>query len=137
MAGQTEPRRYALVLAWIVALVATAGSLALSHVWRYPPCELCWYQRICMFPLALMLGIAAYRKDAGIVVYALPLSFLGGAIALYHTILQKVPPKAARCSFDVPCTEDPLNLFGFVTIPTLSLIAFALVSALLIRARSA
>ncbi|MBE3563987.1 MAG: disulfide bond formation protein B, partial [Hydrogenibacillus schlegelii] len=98
----------ALVLAWLVALAASLGSLFLSEVLRYLPCELCWYQRICMFPLALLLGIAAFRKDAGIVVYALPLSLIGGGVALYHVILQKIPQKGGICAFGASCVDDPL-----------------------------
>ncbi|MBT9281127.1 MAG: disulfide bond formation protein B [Hydrogenibacillus schlegelii] len=126
----------ALVLAWLVALAASLGSLFLSEVLRYLPCELCWYQRICMFPLALLLGIAAFRKDAGIVVYALPLSLIGGGVALYHVILQKIPRKGGICAFGASCVDDPLNAFGFVTIPMLSFVAFGLISALLFRAKA-
>ncbi|OAR04353.1 hypothetical protein SA87_10060 [Hydrogenibacillus schlegelii] len=129
--GQT-----ALVLAWLVALAASSGSLFLSEVLRYLPCELCWYQRICMFPLALLLGIAAFRKDAGIVVYALPLSLIGGGVALYHVILQKIPRKGGICAFGASCADDPLNAFGLVTIPMLSFVAFGLISALLFRAKA-
>ncbi|WP_066441260.1 disulfide oxidoreductase [Hydrogenibacillus schlegelii] len=131
MRGQT-----ALVLAWLVALAASSGSLFLSEVLRYLPCELCWYQRICMFPLALLLGIAAFRKDAGIVVYALPLSLIGGGVALYHVILQKIPRKGGICAFGASCADDPLNAFGLVTIPMLSFVAFGLISALLFRAKA-
>ncbi|GJM71062.1 hypothetical protein HMSSN036_32780 [Paenibacillus macerans] len=82
-------RDYGIYLAWLVALVATAGSLYLSEVLHYEPCRLCWFQRIFMYPQVILLGIAAYRNDRSIIPYVLPLSIIGGTISLYHYGEQK------------------------------------------------
>ena len=79
-----------LLASAIIALVASLGSLYFSEVLLYVPCELCWYQRILMYPLVILLGIAAVKKDAGIVTYVLPLSIIGGSISIYHYLIQKV-----------------------------------------------
>lgn len=80
--------RWPLILfAWLVALVATLGALFIGEVMLMAPCQLCWYQRIFMFPLAIVLGMAAFTEDRRGAVYGLALSLAGGAIALYHTLL--------------------------------------------------
>jgi len=126
---QERLQPYALYLAWLFSLVATLGSLYLSEVAGFVPCVLCWFQRIFMYPLAVMLGIAAYRGDESVAPYSLTLAGIGGSISIYHYLLQKVPAlhDAAMCSGGVPCTDDPLNWLGFVTVPFLALIAFAAV----------
>jgi disulfide bond formation protein DsbB len=120
-------RRYGLYFAWIVAVAAMLGSLYFSEIRGFEPCKLCWFQRICMYPLALLLGIAAYRGERSIVRYAMPLAVIGGLIALYHTLEQKIPALAriAPCTVGVPCNRDYLD--GFVTIPMMALTAFALI----------
>ncbi|MFC0216651.1 disulfide oxidoreductase [Paenibacillus chartarius] len=120
-------RRFGLYFAWIVAVVAMLGSLYFSEILRFEPCKLCWLQRICMYPLSLLLGIAAYRGERSIVSYAMPLAIIGGLISLWHTLEQKIPALAelAPCTIGVPCNEDYLD--GFVTIPMLALIAFILI----------
>ncbi|WP_027091114.1 disulfide oxidoreductase [Cohnella thermotolerans] len=130
-------RNYGLYSAWLVSLVATGGSLFLSEVMHYIPCNLCWFQRIFMYPLVLLLGRAALRDDRGIVGYALPLSVIGGLFSLYHYMEQKVPGMAgiAPCRTGVPCNKDYLDWFGFITIPFLALIAFALITAILLLIR--
>lgn len=132
-------RTTALYLAWLVALVATLGSLYFSEVRAFVPCTLCWYQRILMYPLAYQLGVAAWREDAGVVRYALPLSLLGMLVSTFHYLEQMVPgfgfPEVCRGA--VPCTVRYIEWFGFVTIPFLALIAFTLVSVgLVLAARS-
>jgi disulfide bond formation protein DsbB len=115
----------ALWLAFAVALTATAGSLYLSEIAQLVPCTLCWYQRIAMYPLALMLGIAAWRGDWGIRRYAAPLAAIGAVIAAYHVVLQRVPTlPSAGCSLTAPCSAIDLERFGFVTIPVMALIGF-------------
>jgi len=130
-------RVYGLYFAWIVSVVATLGSLFLSEVMKFIPCELCWFQRIFMYPLVILLGRACYRGDRGIARYALPLSIIGGLISLYHYGEQKIPglAKMLPCTAGVPCNQDYLNWFGFVTIPLLALIAFVLISIFLWMAR--
>jgi disulfide bond formation protein DsbB len=123
----------ALWLAFAVALTATTGSLYLSEVAGFIPCTLCWFQRIAMYPLVVILGIAAWRGDAGVRVYVVPLAALGAAIAAYHVALQRVPglPSGA-CSLDAPCTAIYVERFGFVTIPVMALIGFAAILTLML-----
>ncbi len=127
-------RDLALYVAWLVALVATLGSLYFSEVRYFVPCTMCWYQRILMYPLVLLLGVAAWTRDGQIVRYALPLSVLGIFTAGYHVLQQKIPnfglPSA--CSSGVPCSAAYINWFGFVSIPVLALTAFAIISILLL-----
>lgn len=127
-------RNFGLYAAWLVAITATAGSLYFSEVRLFVPCSLCWYQRIMMYPLVILLGIASYRQDRGIVRYALPLSVLGGAVALFHYLEQKVPGFSAPslCRMGVPCTQEYINWLGFITIPFLALVAFTLITVLLV-----
>ena len=123
----------ALWLAFGVALTATAGSLYLSEVVGLIPCMLCWYQRIAMYPLVIVLGIAAWRRDAGIRRYVAPLAGIGALIAAYHAALQRLPglPSGA-CSADAPCSAIYVERFGFVTIPVMALVAFLAILVLLL-----
>jgi disulfide bond formation protein DsbB len=128
-----------LLLSWVAAIIATLGSLYFSEVMHYIPCTLCWYQRIFMYPLAIILGVAVYRNDKGIYKYALPLSIIGWLIAGYHTLLQKIPylQQFEMCTTGVPCSKDYINWFGFVTIPLLAFIAFMIITiSLIILVRS-
>lgn len=135
MSGPAAPARVVLGLyaAWLVALVATLGSLWFSEVRLFVPCTLCWYQRILMYPLVVLLGIAAWRGDAGIVRYVLPLTLFGAVVAGYHLLEQKIPGFGApeACRGGVPCNIEYIDWFGFVTIPMLSLTAFVLISGAL------
>jgi disulfide bond formation protein DsbB len=126
-------RRYCLYLSWVVSLVAVSGSLFLSEVIGYEPCKLCWFQRIFMYPLVFLLGIACYKNDRTIIPYILPLSVIGGSISLYHYMEQKLPgmAKILPCSAGVPCNEDYLNWLGFINIPFMALVAFILITCLL------
>ncbi len=124
-----------LLAAWGVALIATLGSLYFSEVLKFIPCELCWYQRIFMYPQVFLLGMAFVRKQFIIARYTLMLSIIGGTISLYHYFIQKVPffrNTAPSCSI-VPCTGDYLNWLGFITIPLLALIAFIFISVISYR----
>jgi len=114
-----------LWLAFAVAATATAGSLYFSEIGHLVPCTLCWYQRIAMYPLALVLGIAAWRDDVGVRRYAIPLAGVGAVVSAYHVALQRLPglPSGA-CSLDTPCSAIELERFGFVTIPVMALIGF-------------
>jgi len=128
-----------LVVSWVAALIATLGSLYFSEVMHFVPCTLCWFQRIFMYPLAIILGIAVYRNDKGIYKYVLPLSIIGILISGYHTLLQKIPylQQFEMCTSGVPCSKDYINWLGFITIPLLALIAFITITiSLVILARS-
>lgn len=124
--GLKQYVQYAPYAAWTIALLSTLISLYLSDVLHFPPCILCWYQRIFMYPLAIILFVGILRKDKGIAAYVLPMSLVGIAIATFHTLLQWqiIPDKLAPCSQGISCTTKFINFFGFVTIPFLSLIAF-------------
>lgn len=121
-----------LGLATGVAALATAGSLYYSEVAHYTPCELCWYQRIAMYPLAIILAIAAYRKDLGVRRYSYPLVVVGAVIALYQYVLQLRPGlESGFCGVDASCTERYIWQFGFISFPFMSLVGFALIFVLL------
>ncbi|MEX2530713.1 MAG: disulfide bond formation protein B [Gemmatimonadota bacterium] len=139
MAGEMEGEVQVLLgAAWLTALVSTAGSLYLSQVAGFVPCTLCWYQRIAMYPLVLVVGAGALAADHRTWRYALPLSVAGGATAVYHILVQLRPAlDAGACSAQVPCTMRYLYVFGFVSIPVMALGGFLLISALLVAARVA
>jgi len=129
--------RYGLYLGWIVALVATGGSLYFSEVVGFLPCKLCWFQRIFMYPLAIVLGVASFRQDRTFAIYALPMTVIGGLIALFHYLEQKVPGFGLPdiCRAGIPCETQWINWFGFITIPFLALVAFALITILMALVR--
>lgn len=121
-------------LAWAQALIATSGSLFLSEVLGYPPCVLCWYQRIAMYPLVAIIAVAILRRDARPYLYVLPLSLVGLAIAMYHNLLYVgvIPEAVSACRVGVSCTTRFFEWFGFITIPFLSLTAFTVISVLML-----
>ena len=123
-----------LFVTWIIVSVSTLGSLFFSHVMEYTPCVLCWYQRICLFPLVIILATGLFPFDKRVVTYALPLAIAGWLIAFYHNLLYSgiIPQDLQPCSQGVSCTEKYIDLFGFITIPMLSLIGFTIIIALLI-----
>jgi disulfide bond formation protein DsbB len=123
-----------LFLCWLLASVATAGSLFVSHVMGFAPCVLCWYQRICLFPLVIVLAVGLFPIDSSVVKYALPLAIAGWLTAAYHNLVQAgiIPESVAPCSQGVSCTEEYIDLFGFLSIPMLSLLAFTAIVTLLI-----
>jgi disulfide bond formation protein DsbB len=120
--------------AWLIAAIATAGALFMSEVMGLTPCVLCWYQRIFMFPLVLVLAAGLFPLDARVVRYALPLAVLGLFVAAFHVLLTAgyLPEHLSPCTQGVPCGTAQVRWFGFVTIPLLSLVAFLSVCALLI-----
>ncbi len=122
-----------LYMAWGVALIAMLGSLFFSNVLGYPPCVLCWYQRITIYPLVIILAVALFYKDTKVYRTALPLAFIGLAINIYHNLLyyKILPESAAPCVQGVSCTTQYVNYFGFITIPFLSFVAFVLIIVLL------
>lgn len=118
-----------LIFICITALIAMFGSLYFSEVRGYEPCKLCWYQRILMYPIVLIAGIALYQKNARIALTTAVFALIGGCISLYHYGIQKLSflqDSAPSCG-NVPCTGQYINYFGFITIPFLALIAFLLI----------
>ncbi|MDZ7892772.1 MAG: disulfide bond formation protein B [Rhodoferax sp.] len=122
-----------LLLAWLMATAATLGALFLGEVMGMTPCVLCWYQRIFMFPLAIVLGIAAYLDDRRGAIYALWLTLGGLAIAGYHTLLVAglIPKAWVPCSAGVSCADQKLEILNGLQIPWLSLAAFMALALLL------
>ena len=128
-----------LSLTWCIATIATLGSLYFSEIQGYQPCTLCWYQRILMYPLVIVLGIATAKKDLKQVVYVLPMSLLGMGFSAYHYAIEKTDwfdGDGNACGL-IPCDVAYINWFGFVTIPFLALIAFTLITAILLGVRYA
>ena len=126
----------ALTLALAVAAVAMAGSLYFSEVAHFTPCRLCWYQRICMYPLVPMLGLAAWRGDRSVRPYAAVLAAIGALIAAYHVLLERYPTlETSVCEPTTPCTVVWVRRFGYLTIPAMALSAFALILTLMAVAR--
>lgn len=122
----------ALGLAFVVAAVAMAGSLYFSEVAHFPPCRLCWYQRISMYPLVPLLGLAAWRRDVGIRPYAAVLAGIGAITSSYHVLLERYPTlESGVCDPTNPCTLIWVRRFGYLTIPTMALSAFAVILTLL------
>lgn len=121
--------RMGLYLSLAAAWIATCGSLYMSEVLGWIPCLWCWYQRIAMYPLAVILAAGLIMRDRNVPKYALCLAVPGALASTYHILLQKVPAFAMfeACTLGVPCSADYLNLFGFITIPMLALTAFVIV----------
>ena len=123
-----------LFLCWLLVSVSATISIFFSSVLGYQPCVLCWYQRICLFPLILILPAGLFPTfDRSVIKYALPLSIAGGLTAFYHSLLYAgiIPESIQPCSKGVSCTEKYFELFGFVSIPMLSFLAFSIVVILL------
>ena len=123
-----------LFLCWLLVSVSAMGSLFFSFVMEFAPCVLCWYQRIFLFPLVLILAIGLFPFDKKVVKYALPLAIAGWLTAVYHNLLYAgiIPKSIQPCSQGVSCTEEYIHLFGFLSIPMLSLLSFSTIVTLLI-----
>ena len=123
-----------LFLCWLVTAVSTMGSLFFSFVMEFAPCVLCWYQRIFLFPLVLILAAGLFPLDKKVTKYALPLAVAGWLTAAYHNLLYAgiIPEGIQPCSRGVSCTEEYIDLLGFLSIPMLSLLSFTAIIALLI-----
>lgn len=133
--AQAKNSHWTLVfLAWLIALVSTLGALFLGEVMGLAPCVLCWYQRIAMFPLVIILALGLLPFDYRSIRYALPLAVTGWAIALYHCLLYwgVVPQSLVPCGQGPSCTDVNLQVVGFISIPLLSLAAFSLIVVLLL-----
>lgn len=125
----------ALPLATLIAFGATAGSLFFSEVADYTPCVLCWYQRIAMYPLVIVCGVAALRRDAHVLKTVLPITVIGASISIWHIMIEQRPALGGMCDPQAPCALKWINEFGFLTLPTMALIAFVAISLLSVAAR--
>ena len=123
----------ALIIAFIVALVATLGSLFYSEIMGYEPCSLCWYQRILMYPQVILLGMAMVKRSVFIASYSIALSMVGGAIAAFHYYGQTVDNGVLSCD-TLGQTASCVTLFvleyGYITIPMMALTAFVFINSL-------
>lgn len=117
-----------------IATVSTIGSLIFSEVFKFPPCILCWYQRIFMYPLIIIFGVTLWKKDKNVIYFALPMTIIGLAISIYHNLLyyKILPESAAPCTLGISCTTKFIEWFGFITIPFLSFISFLSLTILLL-----
>lgn len=125
---------YELWGAFAISALAMAGSLYYSEVANFVPCELCWYQRICMYPLAVITLSAAIANDYRVARYLLPLPIIGACIAVYHVLVENgVVDQSNACLVSAPggCATKWIDEFGYVTIPILTLTAFVLLIELL------
>jgi disulfide bond formation protein DsbB len=113
-------------LAWVIALFATVGSLFFSEVMQLPPCLLCWYQRIAMYPLVIIIGSGIVMRDSRMRNYGLPLCLIGLAVSIYHNLLyyRIIPESLGPCVQGISCTSRQIEWLGFITIPLMALAAF-------------
>lgn len=122
----------AIWFAWIVALVATIGSLIYSEMIHFPPCRLCWFQRIAMYPMAIVLLVGAIRREFQVKYYALPLALIGLGISVYHYMLQRFPTlENGACDPSNPCSAVFVDIFGFISIPFMAGAGFMVIAVLL------
>lgn len=128
--------RNSLYIALLAAWIAMCGSLYFSEVAGYVPCVLCWYQRILMYPLTLVIGIGLIRRDQTLPLLVLPFSLLGMGVSMYHYLLEKTDlfSNSTTCDVGAPCTVAWINWFGFITIPFLALIAFMIITIMTVIA---
>jgi disulfide bond formation protein DsbB len=126
-----------LWLAWAVALTCTLGSLYLSEVAHFIPCRLCWYQRICMYPLVVLLIVAAIRRSTEVARATIPLIAIGAAISTYHYLLERFPSMAgaATCDPVAPCTIVWVWRFHYLSVPAMALSGFVLIATLILATR--
>jgi disulfide bond formation protein DsbB len=123
-----------VLLAGIVALVTTAGSLYFSEHAGFVPCELCWYQRIVMYPLVIVLGVAWLRRDRKVWMTVLPFVVIGAPLSLYHWLVERVPAftESSSCSVSVPCSAPWFEKLGFVTLAWMAMSSFLLIGVLMV-----
>jgi disulfide bond formation protein DsbB len=125
----------ALPTATAIAAVATAGSLWMSEVAGYVPCVLCWYQRIAMYPLVVVVGVAAWRRDAQVWRTAVPISVIGAGVSVWHLVIERNPSLSGPCDPAAPCAVRWVEEFGVLTLPAMALVGFAAVIVLTLAAR--
>ncbi len=125
-----------LFIAWLLATVSTLGSLFFSEIMNFAPCSLCWYQRIALFPLVILLFRGLFPFDKAVIKFAWPIALIGLLIAIYHNLIYTgiIPESMQPCTQGVSCTEDYLE-FGFITIPFLALLSFGSILTLLLLLR--
>ena len=133
-------KKYSIYFAWLLSIVGIFLSLTLSNIYQWEICHLCWYQRACLYPLLIILGIACFREDNAIGIYTLPLTMIGFVLSLYQYMEQMIPGFAPIdiCGGGPSCSNIHMLLLGFITLPFISMLGFALISFFLfigLRAR--
>lgn len=123
-----------LFAAWLITAISILGSVFFSYIMEFSPCVLCWYQRIFLFPLGIILAVGLFPYNDNAIKFSLPLAVSGWLTALYHNLLYSgiIPKGLHPCRQGVSCTEKYIEIFGFFTIPMLSLISFSIIIALLL-----
>jgi disulfide bond formation protein DsbB len=126
--------KYGNVVVWTLAFIGMVGSLLLSEVMGYPPCILCWYQRIFMYSMVFVVGTGILMRDENMEYYALPLSIVGLLISIYHNLLYYgiIPESIGPCSVGVSCTLEQVTWLGFITIPLMSMMTFIVITGILL-----
>lgn len=129
-------RKNILYIAWVQSLVAMFGSLYFSEVMALPPCILCWYQRIAMYPMVAIIAVGILKKDKDTFKYVLPLSITGWIISTYHNLLyyKIIPESIQPCKLGISCTTKQIEWLGFITIPLMAWTAFAIITVCMIIA---
>ena len=133
--NEEKDTRWTLIFgAWLIATLATLGALFMSEIMGFAPCVLCWWQRIFMFPLVLILALGLFPFDPKVLRYALPLAAIGLLVAGFHVLLTLgiIPEALAPCRQGIPCKTIQVEWFGFMTIPLLSFLAFLSINGLLL-----
>lgn len=134
MVDRNSGNQFLLYVAWLIALLSLAGSLFFSEVMQLPPCVLCWYQRIAMYPLVVIVAIGIIARDSRVTMYALPLCLIGLAISVYHNLLYYgiLPESIVPCVEGISCTSRQIEWLGFITIPFMALTAFVCIAVCLL-----
>ncbi len=123
-------KRWGIYLAWVISVIATLGSIFSSEFLNFEPCIFCWYQRVFMFPLVIILGAAAYKNDRKIIPYIIALPILGAFVALYQTFVYYFDIPSFICGFS--CSDESIKLFNFLDMSVASFLAFMAVFFLLV-----
>jgi len=126
-----------IFICWLLATAGTLGSLFFSEVMGLKPCVLCWYQRIFMYPLVVIFLVGLFPLDRTVFRYALPIAIVGWCFAVYHYLVYSgyIPENLQPCSEDLSCAEINLELFGFITIPMMSILSYSAIILLLFMFR--
>ena len=120
-------------VAWVFASISLLGSISLSEIWGFHPCRLCWYQRIILIIVVIMLGVVEYKKAYRFYKFILPIIVIGWGIALYQSLLQwGFISESLTCDIDAPCSIAQISWLGFITIPFMSLVVFSVLIGLMI-----
>lgn len=133
--AEEHARNYYRELAFLVVLIATSGSLYMSNVLGWEPCRLCWFQRIAVYPMVVLLGVALLLEKDDVADYALPLAMIGIPVSAYHYLVQRIDQfHSAGCSvFSVSCSTEYTFYFGYITVPMMALTAMVAVLVLMWR----